>query len=77
MNINLVKVIDDMFNNQGWIDFSSVLEELNIETSAESCRKAFDTLPVYIKLEAVSHGMSDTCVRDQAYVYLRDNKYTG
>ena len=66
-----------MFNGEGWKDFSSVLEELNIETSNESCRKAFDTLPEYIKLDAISHGLSDTCVRDQAYTFLKDNDYVG
>jgi hypothetical protein len=71
MNVHQIALIDQMFEGNGWEDFSSVIDELGLfESTAENCRKVFDSLPDSIKLEAISHGLGDTCVRDSAYTYI-------
>ena len=72
MNILFKPIIDEMFAGEGWTEFASPLEELDLPCTAETCRAAFDSLPDDIQFDAIQWGIGDTEIRDRAYVYLRD-----
>lgn len=66
-------LIDEMFAEEGWLSFTSPLEELNLPVSPELCRAAFDSLPESIQRLALEWGLGDTEVRDAAYTFMRDS----
>jgi hypothetical protein len=69
-----MRSIDSLFEDiHEWGAFHDVVAEIKLRKySASDLRKIFDKLPGYIKDQAQMYGISDSVVRDDAYVFLRD-----
>ena len=68
---------DTIFAGRDFMELHDVLADLGgeyREYTKEECRAAFLRLPYHTQTIAVSWGLEDTVFRDEAYVYLRDNK---
>jgi hypothetical protein len=66
---------DTLFAGRDFMELHDVLAEIeDREYTKEECRAAFLRLPYNIQAIAVSWGLDDTVFRDEAYVFLRDNK---
>jgi hypothetical protein len=71
--------IDDMFKDIfEWGSFHDVINEVRYlekycNYDVDTIRAVFDKLPETIKDQAQIWGLSDTVVRDDAYVYLKDH----
>ncbi len=51
-----------------------ILDALGPSLNHDGVLAVFETLPKDIRVIAFNHGMTDTCFRDEAYVYLQKNK---
>ena len=71
--------IEDMFKNiNQWGSFHDVINEVRYpeeyrDYDVDTVKLVFDKLPDTIKDQAQLWGLSDTVVRDNAYVYLKDH----
>ena len=67
--------IDQLFNDEyQWGQFHDVVSEVKLgKYTPEALRLIFDQLPESINDLAQMWGISDTVVRDDAYVFLRQN----
>ena len=64
--------IDELFSKESeWASFHDMIAEIkNRKYTVVELRKIFDNLPENIKDQAQVHGISDSVVRDNAYVFL-------
>jgi hypothetical protein len=69
-----MRSIESLFNDKNeWGSFHDVVAEIKYrDYTVSELRKIFDRLPLHIKDQAQVHGISDSVVRDDAYVFLRD-----
>lgn len=71
--------IDDMFKDiSEWGSFHDVINEVRYPLeycnyNVDSVRAVFDMLPETIKDQAQIYGISDSVVRDDAFVYLKEH----
>ena len=69
MKMKLEKSIDDM----EYAHLHDVLlEASDKDFSNKEIDEIIEKMPIHIKCEAFSAGFSDTCVRDQVFVWYRD-----
>jgi hypothetical protein len=60
----LIRFIDE--DHMFYMDDLPIVNRNNVDVS----RRMFALLPRHIQAEGVLHGMSDTCFRDNAFVFL-------
>ena len=64
------QLIEALFREFSWEDFSDVLVEADLEDTKENAHKYFSSLPERIQQIAVDYGLCDTVFRDEALSYL-------
>jgi hypothetical protein len=66
---------DNLFKDNDWFSFHDCLSDVvPADYTEEECREVFEILPDHIQLLAVEWRLSDTVFRDDAYVFLKDNR---
>lgn len=72
--LDVIKESNKMFDDNGWNHLHDVALDAigkNYHTR-KSLFMLYEALPEQIKLNAVKYGLSDTVVRDEIFIYLKE-----